>query len=117
MRRIRGAELLGSGRGAQDEGFDHFLALRASVDDFSFDVGAVQQPHINRVPLGRFGMEIAHVRGALQDKRIGGGFHVTNYGTMPQLIPVRVLILALGFPLYALEVIANWVWNGMKDAV
>gem|GEM_PF-3589265 len=36
---------------------------------------------------------------------------------MHQLPPTRVLILALGFPLYALEVTTDWVWNGMKDAV
>ena len=59
---VLGAEMRGSGRGSQDEGLDHMIALGASVDDFSFDVGAVQKTHINGVPLGRFGVEIAHVR-------------------------------------------------------
>ena len=48
----QGAEMRGSGRGAQDEGFDDFFAPGAGVDDFSFDVGAVQKAHINGVPLG-----------------------------------------------------------------
>lgn len=52
VREGQGAEMRGSGGGAQDKGFDHFLALRASVDDFSFDVGAVEQADINGVPLG-----------------------------------------------------------------
>ena len=83
-------------------------ALGACVDDFSFDVGAVEQAHINGVPLGGLGMEIAQVRGALHDERGGGGFHVVSYCTLHQLLPMRVLILALGFPLYALEVTADW---------
>jgi len=51
-----------SGRGSDDEGLDHFLALGTDVDDFSFDVGAVEQADVNGVPVGRFGVEIAHVR-------------------------------------------------------
>lgn len=59
---VLGARMRGSGRGSDDEGFHHMTALGARVDDFSFDVGAVEQAYINGVPLGRFGVEIAQIR-------------------------------------------------------
>ena len=75
MRTCRARRCIASGRGAEDEGFDDFLALGSGVDDFSFDVGAVEQPDVDGVPLGRFGVEIAQERWALQDEGSGGRLH------------------------------------------
>ena len=45
-------EAPGSGGGFEDEGFRQVVVLRAGIDDFSFDVGAVEQADVDGAPLG-----------------------------------------------------------------
>jgi hypothetical protein len=64
-----------SGSGSEDKTFHDLPVFRPDIDDLSFDVGTVQEPHLNCMKQRSLWMRITVVGVGPQGEWIGGRFH------------------------------------------